>query len=106
MSAVVVSRPNESVPVDARELARLEPDEPLVLSPEDMAEPAPPPPPPPPPPTLEEVARRAAQLVIEIQASAPRVAEELPAPPAPRRVRKTVVRDEANRIKEVIEEDI
>lgn len=102
MSKVVVSRPDESVPLDARELDRLVPDEPLELAPEDMAEPAPPLPPPPPPPTLEEIARRAAQLVIEIQASAPKVAEDLPAP-APRGVRKVVVRDEHNRIKEVIE---
>jgi hypothetical protein len=57
-------------------------------------------------PMFEAIARRAARLVIEIQASAPRVAEETPAPPAPRRVRKTVLRDENNRIKEVIEEDI
>lgn len=103
MSKIIVSRPDESSPLDQVELNRLVPDEPLALAQADMTEPAPPPPT---PPTLEEIARRAAQLVLEIQASTPRVAEDLPCPPAPRRVRKTVVRDENNRISEVIEEDI
>ena len=55
-------------------------------------------------PMFEAVARRAALLVMEIQASAPRLAEVAP---RPRRVRKTVVRDPiTQRISEVFEEEV
>ncbi len=87
------------------ELRAAERDEPLYLGPGDVA-PPPAPGPLPAPPTLDEVARRAAQIVLEIQAAAPRVAEDAPAPPKPRRIRKIVIRDENNRIKEVVEEEI
>ncbi len=102
MAEILVTEQREQVPMTGAELRAAERDEPLYLGPGDVV----PPPPAAPPPTLDEIARRAAQIVLEIQAAAPRVAEDAPAPPKPRRIRKTVVRDENNRIKEVVEEEI
>ena len=97
MAKILVAENHVAVPLTEAELAGLERDEPLYLGPEDItAAPAPP------PPTLDEVARRAAQIVLEIQSNAPQVAS-----PTPRRKRilidKDVERDENNRIKRIRE---
>jgi len=82
--------------------AALASDTPIYLTSEDVTKPDPARR----EPTIEEIARKAAELVLEIQRRSPSVAEEQPAPAKPRRVRKTVVRDANNRISEVIEEEM
>jgi hypothetical protein len=100
MAKILVGAADTNVPLTAADLGLLERDEPLYLGPGEMTAP----PPLPPAPTLDEVARRAAQLVVEIQAAAPRAAKD--APLKSRRIRKTVVRDPVtHRITEVIEEE-
>lgn len=102
MAKILVGAADANVPLTAADLGLLERDEPLFLEPSDMIAP----PPPPLAPTLDEVARRAAQFVVEIQATAPRVAEDALSPLRSRRIRKTVIRDPVtHRITEVIEEE-
>jgi hypothetical protein len=100
--SILFSDEFSSCEISPTELAHLQKaeDEPIYLTAEDMpkVEPVPA------PPTLEQIARRAAEIVVEMQAL--KIAEDQPAPVKPRKVRKTVIRDANNRIAEVLEEDM
>jgi hypothetical protein len=87
---------------DLEQKAALAADEPIYLTSEDVTKPDPARK----EPTIEAIARKAAELVLEIQKNSPSIVEDAPPPAKPRKVRKTVIRDENNRISEVIEEEM
>ena len=103
---VIVTSSAGNVALDAEEVEMLasRADEPIYLSTEDMPQP------PPKPeevkaPTVEQVARRAAEMVLEIQRSSPALAEDQRIAKV-RVVEKTVFRDASNRIEKVIERTV
>lgn len=107
LRGVIVDRSEKGAaltPEELRKAADLRAeDEPIYLAAEDMPQP------PPEPeevkaPTVEQVARMAAEMVLEIQKNSPAIAEERA--PRVRVVEKTVVRDASNRIEKVIERHI
>ena len=105
---MIVERSAKDRELTREELAKVaalrQDDGPIYLSAEDMPQP------PPKPeevkaPTVEQIARRAAEMVLEIQKHAPGIAEERPVAKV-RVVEKTVLRDASNRIEKVIERTV